>query len=77
VARLGKGTTATVTRGAVGDGLWMPTSLTLSGRGRAVVFRRLVVDFAIEWFDYRRLPDESLAPFLDARVHREAGGGPQ
>jgi hypothetical protein len=77
VARLGKGTTATVTRKAIGDGVWMPTSLTLSGRGRAVVFRRLVVDFAIEWFAYRRLPDELLAPFLDARVHRQARTGPQ
>ncbi|OFW06159.1 MAG: hypothetical protein A3I61_18470 [Acidobacteria bacterium RIFCSPLOWO2_02_FULL_68_18] len=76
VARLGEGTTATVTRKPVGDGLWMPTKLTLSGRGRAVLFRRLVVDHAIEWFDYRRLPDDSLAPFLDARVHGEAGRGP-
>jgi hypothetical protein len=77
VARLGKGTTATVTRKAIGDGVWMPTALALSGRGRAVLFRRLVVDFAIEWFDYRRLPDELLAPFLDARVHRQTRTGPQ
>ena len=47
------------------------------GRGRAVVFRRLVVDFAIEWFDYRRLPDELLAPFLDARVHSQTRGRPE
>jgi hypothetical protein len=77
VARLGKGTTATVTRRPLGDGIWMPTSLALSGRGRAVVFRRLVVDFGIEWFDYRRLPDELLAPFLDARVHGQARGRPE
>jgi hypothetical protein len=77
VARLGKGTTATVTRKPVGDGLWMPTSLTMTGRGRAVLFRRLVVDFSIDWFDYRRLPDESLTPFLDARVHRQSRSGPQ
>lgn len=77
VARLGRGTTATVTREPVGDGIWMPTELTLSGRGRAVLFRRLVVDFSIEWFDYRRLPGELLAPFLDPRVHRQPGGGPQ
>ncbi len=77
VARLGKGTTATVTRKPVGDGLWMPTSLTLTGRGRAVLFRRLVVDFSIEWLEYRRLPGELLAPFLDARVHGQARGGPQ
>lgn len=77
VARLGKGTTATMTRRPLGDGIWMPTSLTLSGRGRAVVFRRLVVDFSIEWFDYRRLPDELLAPFLDARVHGQARSRPE
>jgi hypothetical protein len=77
VARLAAGTTATVTRKPVGDGTWMPTSLTLTGRGRAVLFRRLAIDFSIEWFDYRRLPDDLLAPFLDARVHRQAGGGPQ
>lgn len=77
VARLDTGTTATVTRQPVGDGIWMPTELALSGRGRAVLFRRLVVDFSITWFDYRRLPDDLLAPFLDARVHRQAGGGPQ
>lgn len=77
VARLGTGTTATVTRQPVGDGTWMPTSLTLTGRGRAVLFRRLAVDFSIEWLDYRRLPEDLLAPFLDARVHRQAGGGPQ
>ncbi|MBI3049402.1 MAG: hypothetical protein HYY76_13940 [Acidobacteria bacterium] len=76
VARLGEGTTATVTRAPVGDGLWMPTKLTLSGRGRAVVFRRLVVDYSIEWYDYRRLGDDSLAPFLDARVQGQAGGSP-
>jgi hypothetical protein len=77
VARLAKGTTATVTRKPLGDGVWMPTELSLSGRGRAVLFRRLVVDFSIRWFDYRRLPDDLLAPFLDARVHRQAGRSPQ
>ncbi|MGH9253866.1 MAG: hypothetical protein ACRD3C_04770 [Vicinamibacterales bacterium] len=77
VARLGEGTRATVTRRAVGDDLWMPTELTLAGRGRAVLFRRLVVDFAIEWFDYRRLPAESLTPFLDARVQGQSGSRPQ
>ena len=55
----------------------MPTALTLTGEGRAVVFRKLVVDYEIEWFDYRRLPQESLAPFLDAGVHGEARRRPQ
>jgi hypothetical protein len=77
VARLGEGTTATVTRQHVGNQLWMPTRLTLSGRGRAILFRSLVIDYAIDWFDYRRLAEESLAPFLDARVEGQTGGRPQ
>ena len=77
VARLGEGTTATVRRKPIGHGLWMPTELTLAGKGRAVVFRRLVVDYSIEWFDYRRLPQESLTPFLDARVESQPNSGPQ
>jgi hypothetical protein len=77
VATLGEGTTATVTRRRVGGDVWMPTALTLAGEGRAIVFRKLVVDYEIEWFDYRRLPHESLTPFLDARIHGEASRRPQ
>jgi len=76
VARLGAGTTATVTRRPVGDHVWMPTELTLSGNGRAVLFRKLDVDFSIEWLDYRRLPEELVAPFLDPRVQRQSGSRP-
>ena len=77
VARLGEGTTATVTRAPVEGGVWMPSELTLKGQGRAVLFRRLVLDFSIGWFDYRPLPDDLLAPFLDPRVHGQPGRGPQ
>jgi hypothetical protein len=77
VARLGKGTEATLTRRPVEQDLWMPTELTLKGRGRAAVFRTLVVDFAVDWFDYRRLEGDSATPFLDSRVQRQPGGGPQ
>ena len=77
VARLGQGTMATLTRRPIADRTWMPTELTLSGRGRAVLFRTLVVDYAIEWFDYRRLSHESLAPFLDTRVHSQSRGRPE
>ena len=34
---------------------WLPTSIRLSGDGRAMLFRKLRVDHLIEWFDYRRL----------------------
>jgi hypothetical protein len=77
VARLGEGTTATLTRRPIADRVWMPTELTLAGRGRAVLFRTLVVDYAIEWFDYRRLSQESLTPFLDARIHSQPRGRPE
>jgi hypothetical protein len=78
VARLGEGTTALMVRRPIDKDIWMPTEIRLNGRGRAALgIRRLVIDFVVEWFDYRRLPVDSLAPFLDPRVHRQAGSGPQ
>ena len=78
LARLGEGTEATLTRRAIEPDLWMPTQLTLKGRGRAALFlRSLVVDFAINWFDYERLEGDSATPFLDTRIEREAGAGPE
>lgn len=65
IARLGEGTTATVVRRPVDGDVWMPTELRLTGRGRAALVRRLVIDYVVEWFDYRRLPGDSPAPFLD------------
>ena len=56
----------------------MQTRFTLTGRGRAALYlRRLVIDFAVDWFDYRRLEGDSATPFLDAGVQRQPGGGPQ
>ena len=66
VARLNKGTTATLTRRPVPGGVWMPTELTLSGRGRAALFRRLVVDYSIEWFDYARMDEPFKLPASDS-----------
>ena len=77
IARLGEGTVATVTRKQVDRNLWLPTQLTINGRGRAAVFRSLVIDFTADWYDYRRLEGDSPTPFLDARVQREPGGRPQ
>ncbi|NOT28808.1 MAG: hypothetical protein HOP16_22210 [Acidobacteria bacterium] len=77
VARVGKGAKATMTRKAVADGVWMPTQVTLDGRGRAALIRTLVIDFVVDWFDYRRLPEDSVTPFLDARIERESGSRPQ
>lgn len=77
VARLGEGTTALMIRKPVDRDIWMPTELRINGRGRAALVRRLVIDFVVEWFDYRRLPADSPAPFLDPRVQRQTGGSPE
>lgn len=50
---------ATLVRRPVEGGVWMPTEVRLSGRGRAAVVRKLVINYAVDWFDYQRLPDDS------------------
>ena len=55
VARLHEGSTATLTRERVDDATWLPTSLHFTGQGRALLFRKLSVKHAIEWFDYRKV----------------------
>jgi len=67
VARLNTGTVATLTRRPVPGGVWMPTKLTLSGRGRAALFRRLVVDYSVEWLDYARLDQPFKLPAAASR----------
>ena len=77
IARLNEGTVATVTRRQVDRDLWLPTQLTIKGRGRAAVFRTLVLDFTADWFDYRRLEGDLLTPFPNARIQGQPGGRPQ
>jgi hypothetical protein len=77
VARVGKGAKATMTRKVVADGVWMPTQLTLVGRGRAAVVRSLVIDYQVDWFDYRRIAGDSVAPFLESGIQRESHRSPQ
>ena len=77
IARLNEGTVATVTRRQVDRDLWLPTQLTIKGRGRAAVFRTLVLDFTADWFNYRRLEGVSLTTFPDARIQGQPGGRPQ
>jgi hypothetical protein len=55
VARLGKGTSVTLTRERVEPDLWLPTSIRFTGKGRALLVRRLDIDQVIEWTNYRRL----------------------
>jgi hypothetical protein len=53
VARLSEGTQVKVLREPI-DSVWLPTSIRLTGEGRALLFRRLNVDYSVEWFDYKR-----------------------
>ena len=53
IARLNKGTTISVVRRPGPDGLWLPASIRFAGEGRAMLFRKLQVNYVIEWFDYR------------------------
>ena len=53
VARLNEGATVSLTRERVDDGVWLPTAIRMKGNGRALLLRRMNIDYAIEWFDYR------------------------
>lgn len=57
VVRLHKGATMSLTRAPVDEResdrqVWMVTSLRFTGEGRAMLFRKLIVNHVIEWFDY-------------------------
>jgi hypothetical protein len=54
VARLNKGSTVTLIRERIDDHIWLPTSIKFKGNGRALLVRKLNIDFAVEWFNYRR-----------------------
>jgi hypothetical protein len=56
VARINKGAVVTLVRERVEGDTWLPTSIRLSGEGRAMLIRKLRVDHLIEWFNYRRAP---------------------
>jgi len=55
IARMNEGTVVTLLRANVGDEIWLPTSIRFQGEGRALLLRKLNIDFKIDWFDYRRL----------------------
>lgn len=55
LARVRKGSVVTLTRERIDDRLWLPTSVKFKGDGRALLaLRKLNIDFAVEWFDYRK-----------------------
>ena len=55
VAKIYEGTEAFVERQQTETGVWMPTTLKLTGEFRAL-FRRAKFDHVVEWFDYRLTP---------------------
>jgi hypothetical protein len=52
IARLNEGAAVSLTREQVDDGVWLPTSIRMRGDGRALLLRRMNIDYFIEWFDY-------------------------
>jgi hypothetical protein len=55
LARVNEGSVVQVERRLAEGDAWLPTSMRFKGEGRALLFRKLVIDFAVEWFDYRRV----------------------
>ncbi len=55
LARLHEGTVVTLTRERIDGDIWLPTSIRFKGEGRAMVVRKLHIDYGIEWFDYQRV----------------------
>jgi hypothetical protein len=55
LARLNKGATVTLRRERVDGNLWLPVSVRFNGEGRALLFRKLAINFAVDWFDYRKV----------------------
>jgi hypothetical protein len=55
IARLGEGTVVTLRREPIDGDVWLPISIRFKGQGRALLLRKLHVDFGIDWFDYRKI----------------------
>jgi hypothetical protein len=62
LARLHEGTVVTLTREPIDGDIWLPTSIRFKGEGRAVLVRKLNVDYAVEWFDYTNVSTPNSQP---------------
>jgi hypothetical protein len=58
IARLGEGTVVTLERERVHEDIWLPTAIRFKGEGRAMLLRKLNIDFSLEWFDYQRVAED-------------------
>ena len=55
MARVNKGSVVTLIRERIDDQIWLPTSIRFKADGRALfALRKLNIDFAVDWFDYRK-----------------------
>jgi hypothetical protein len=61
LARLGEGSTVMVRRQPIDGTLWLPVSVRFTGEGRALLFRKLIINFAVDWLNYRRYSSSSVA----------------
>jgi hypothetical protein len=52
IARLHKGSEAQFTRRRI-DGVWLPAETRFKGTGRALLVRKILIDFSRTYFDYR------------------------
>ncbi len=52
IARVRRGASVVITRARVDATIWLPTSLTITGEGHALLVRRLILKHATEWLDY-------------------------
>ena len=56
IARMRKGSAVTLLRERIDDKIWLPTGIKFKGDGRALLaLRKLIIDFSVEWFEYRRM----------------------
>lgn len=58
IAKLYEGSEATLDRREIEPGVWMPVRVKLAGEARAL-FRKMKIDFSVEWFDYEKVPNPS------------------
>jgi hypothetical protein len=55
LARVDKGARVTLRRELVQGNLWLPVSMRFNGEGRALLVRKLTINFSVDWFDYRQV----------------------
>jgi hypothetical protein len=55
IARVNDGARVMVAQTPFDSDVWLPASVHFVGEGRALLFRRLKLDFLVQWFDYQRV----------------------